>query len=182
MLKIEIPDTEAFNPETNEFLVVKGKSIALEHSLVSVSKWESKWHVPYLSDKPKTTEQLYDYIRCMTLTQNVDPHVYMCIPRSEMERINAYIENKMTATWFSSDKNKKKSRSGEVITSEVIYYWMISLGIPMECQKWHLNRLLTLIRVCEEKNAPKEKMSKRDILARNKALNAARRAKHNTRG
>ena len=181
MLTIEVPDTEAFDPKTNEFITVKGQRLVLEHSLVSISKWESKWHVPYLNETTKTAEQVYDYIKCMTLTQNVDPKVYLCIPEKEMQRINDYIEDKMTATWFKEDE-KKKPPSREIITSEIIYYWMVALSIPMECQKWHLNRLLTLIRVCEEKNKPHEKMSKRDLMARNKALNAARRKKHGTRG
>jgi len=182
MLKIEVPDTEAFDPRTNEFIVVKGKSLTLEHSLVSISKWESKWHKPYLGEEPKTTEEVYDYIRCMTLTQNVEPHTFMCIPASEMSKINDYIQDPMTATWFKGDQEKRKPRSREVITSEIIYYWMVAFNIPMECQKWHLNRLLTLIRVCEEKNKTPEKMSKRDLMARNKALNAARRKRLNSRG
>lgn len=181
MLKIKIPATEAFDPKINEFITVKDQEISLEHSLVSISKWESKWHIPYLSDKQKTTEQVYDYIRCMTLTQNVDPAVYLCIPNDELLRIDEYIQNKMTATWFNENE-KKRPFGREIITSEIIYYWMISLNIPMECQKWHLNRLLTLIRVCGEKNKPKEKMSKRDVMARNRALNAARRKQYNTRG
>ena len=126
MLKITIPDTEAFDPKTNEFITVKGQTIALEHSLVSISKWESKWHIPYLMEKNKTTEQVYDYIRCMTLTQHVDPKVYMCIPPEELKRINDYISDSMTATWFSEDKKKKGGPFGEVITSEIIYYWMVA--------------------------------------------------------
>lgn len=181
MLEITIPETEILDSRTNEFISVKEQTISLEHSLVSISKWESKWHIPYLSDKPKTDEQVFDYIRCMTLTKNVDDIVYRIIPRSELIKINNYIEDKMTATWFS-EKELKKQFGREIITSEIIYYWMITLNIPMECQKWHLNRLITLIRVCGEKNKPKEKMNRRDILARNKALNAARRKQHNTKG
>ena len=182
MLKITIPETEAFDPKTNEFIKVKGQTIALEHSLVSISKWESKWHIPYLTNDVKTTEQTFDYIRCMTLTQNVDPNVYMCIPQSEIKKINEYVADSRTATWFSEDKKKKGGPFGEVITSEIIYYWMVALNIPFECQKWHINRLITLIRVCEEKNKPKEKMSKQDIMARNRALNEARKKQFNTKG
>lgn len=183
MLKIYIPETEGFDPQKSEFVQIKAQTISLEHSLVSLSKWESKWHIPYLSSE-KTTEQVYDYIKCMTLTQNVKPEVYFCIPKNELIRINDYIDDPMTATWFK-ENGKPKRRGpigGEVITSEIIYYWMISLNIPMECQKWHLNRLLTLIRVCGEKNKPQDKMSKKDIMARNKALNEARRKQYKTRG
>lgn len=183
MLKIDIPETDGFDPNRNEFVTIKGQSLTLEHSLVSISKWESKWHIPYLSPKQKTTEQVYDYIKCMTLTQNVNPDVYFCIPQTEMAKINEYIEDKMTATWFSEEEEtKKKTPFGEVITSEIIYYWMISLGIPMECQKWHLNRLLTLIRVCGEKNKPAQKRSKKEIMDRNRKLNEARRKQHRTKG
>ena len=183
MLKIDIPETEGFDPKNSEFIKIKAQSITLEHSLVSISKWESKWHVPYLSTE-KTTEQIYDYIRCMTLTQNVKPEVYFCIPKTELVRINDYIEDKMTATWFSEKdgQNRRGPLGRDIVTSEIIYYWMITLNIPMECQKWHLNRLLTLIRVCGEKNKPQDKMSKKDIMARNRALNEARRKQYKTRG
>lgn len=181
MLKITIPKTEAFDEKTNEFIYTKEQTIALEHSLVSISKWESKWHKPYLSKTPKTYEEALDYIRCMTLTQNVDPNVYYCIPKEEFARINEYIKDPMTATWFSEDEGGR-GRQGRIITSELLYYWMTAYQIPFECQKWHLNRLLTLIRVCDEENKPRKKMNKNQILARNAKLNKARRAALHTRG
>lgn len=182
MLIITVPDAEVFDPENNEFHKIKGQTIALEHSLVSISKWESKWHKPFLYNKnSKTTEELIDYIRCMTLTQNVNPILYMALTSENMDAITKYINDPMTATWFTEDKSKK-SVGQEVVTSEIIYYWMIALNVPFECQKWHINRLLTLIRVCNEKNAPKKKMSKRDILNRNRALNAARRKAAGSKG
>lgn len=183
MLKITIPSSEAFDQSKNEFIYTKEQTIALEHSLVSISKWESKWHKPYLSKEPKTAEETIDYIRCMTLTQNVDPSVYYCIPEEEQERILKYIEDPMTATWFSGDEEKNKGgRGGRVVTSELVYYWMIACGIPFECQKWHINRLITLIRVCDEENKPQKKMPMNKLLARNSKLNKARRAALHTKG
>ena len=116
----------------------------------------------------------------MTITQNVDPEVYNCLRNSDIDKVNSYIQAPMTATTFMEDKSGKGNR--EIITSELIYYWMIALNIPFECQKWHLNRLLTLIRVCNIKNTPPKKRSKRDIMNQNAALNAARRRKFNTSG
>lgn len=180
MLKITIPSMEIYDPEENLFINTKEQTLSLEHSLVSISKWESKWRKPFLSKDSKTIEELKDYVRCMTLTQNVDPDLYKFIPESVIRTVLDYIDEPMTATWFRDDKSKPKSR--EVITSEIIYYWMIAQGIPFECQKWHLNRLLTLIRVCSEKNAPQKKMGKKELLSRNKALNAARRKAHKSKG
>ena len=133
----------------------------------------------FLSKEEKTLEQTLDYIRCMTITQNVNPMVYEQLSEDNIEQINKYINTSMTATTFNNLDNKP---SREIITSELIYYWMIALNVPMECQKWHLNRLLTLIRVCNAKNAPPKKMSARDIMSRNSALNATRRKKYNTKG
>ena len=180
MLKLTIPCVEIYDPEENLFINTKEQTIAVEHSLVSISKWESKWKKPFLSKAPKTIEELRDYVRCMTLTQNVDPDLYKFLPESVLDAVLKYIDDPMTATWFTEDKSKPKSR--EVITSEIIYYWMIAQGIPFECQKWHLNRLLTLIRVCSEKNAPTKKMGKKDLMSRNRALNAARRKAHHSKG
>lgn len=185
MLQITIPATvtEEFDEELNEFIykpALKEQTLQLEHSLVSLSKWESKWCKPFLYSKNKTDEEILDYVKCMTITQNVNPEVYTRLSSQNVEAINNYIDAPMTATTFSSDKNGKKNR--EIITAELIYYWMIALNIPFECQKWHLNRLLTLIRVCNIKNAPPKKMSKRDIMNRNAALNAARRKQLNSKG
>ena len=180
MLKITIPSREMFNEKTQEFFHVHEYTIQLEHSLVSVSKWESKWNKPFLDKKEKTREETIDYIKCMTLTQNVDPNTYNLLTKENIIEINKYISSPMTATTFHEDPNKKGS--GEIITSEIIYYWMISLNIPFECQKWHLNRLLTLIKVCSIKQQPPKKMSKRDVMSRNAALNAARRKQLNSKG
>lgn len=172
MLKITIPETENWDEVNECFVYSKEQVLSLEHSLVSVYKWESKWHKPFLETK-LTTEEMVDYIRCMTLTQNVDPNAFYNIDQECIKKINDYIHDPMTATWFSEKPNNKGSR--QIVTAEIIYYWMISLQIPMECQKWHLNKLITLIRVCNEKNSPPKKMSKREIMERNKSLNEARR-------
>lgn len=179
MLQITIPDTEYWDERAQEFINAKGKTLQLEHSLVSISKWESKWCTPFLSKEDKTAEQTIDYVRCMTITQNVNPEIYNRLTNENFRQINDYIDLPMTATTFRKD-NRRGSR--EIITSELIYYWMIVHNIPMECQKWHLNRLLTLIRVCNIKSQPDKKRNKRDIMSENAALNAARRKKLNTRG
>ena len=182
MFLVEYPNLEFYNEETQRFVYTEGASFQIEHSLISLSKWESKWHKPFLDNKEKTREELLDYIRCMTLTKNVAPSTYQNIPDYVLRDINSYIEDPMTATWFSKDTRKNKLRSHEVITAEIIYYWMVSYNIPFECQKWHLNRLLTLIRVCSIKNAPDKKMSRKDIFRNNARLNAARRKALNSRG
>ena len=173
MLTLKIPDKRLWDETNEEFLYVKGAIINLEHSLVSISKWEMKWKKPFLGTQRNRAETI-DYIRCMTISQNIDPEIYKYIDNASIAIVNEYINDSMTATWFSK-KNEPKGGRAQVITNEIIYYWMIQLGIPFECQKWHLNRLLTLIRVCEQKNAPKKKMSKKDIYRQNAALNAQRR-------
>ena len=180
MLQITIPAVENWDQVNETFIQRPEKTIQLEHSLVSVAKWEAKWKKPFFGKEEKTNEQAIDYIRCMTLTKNVDPDIYLGLTRENVEAIKVYIDDTHTATWFAEDKNAKKSHG--IITAEIIYYWMIALQIPIEFQKWHLNRLLTLIRVCNEKNKPPKKMSKREILSRNSQLNAARRAKLGSMG
>lgn len=180
MLEITIPATEMWDERNEEFITTKEQTLRLEHSLVSLSKWESKWCKPFLSKTNKTDEEIIDYVKCMTLTQNVHDEVYRCLTDDNIRKIYEYIDAPMTATWFHEEKTKGISR--EQTTSELIYYWMIALNIPFECQKWHLNRLLTLIRVCNIKNQSPKKMSKRDIMSRNAALNAARRNQLNTKG
>ena len=179
MLTVKIPKGEQYDPVNNLFIETKEQTLVLEHSLVSVSKWEAKWQKPFISKEDKTSEEIIDYIKCMTLTQNVNDYVYNLVDNGIIEEVYKYIDAPMTATTFSKD-NSQPSR--EIITSELIYYWMISLNIPVEFQKWHLNRLLTLIKVCSIKNAPAKKMSKREIMSRNKALNASRRKALNSKG
>lgn len=180
MLQITVPGQESWNEATNEFINTKDVTLTLEHSLVSLSKWESKWCKPFLTKENKTIEETIDYIKCMTLTQNVPSDVYSRLTPQNIKQINEYIENPHTATTIHS--NQKGSRNSEIITSELIYYWMTALQIPWESQKWHLNRLLTLIQVCNIKNAPPKKMSQRELMSRNAALNAARRQRLHSRG
>ena len=177
MLTIIIPETELYDEIQNEFKYVKEQKLVLEHSLVSLSKWESKWHKPFLSKDPKTREETIDYIRCMTVN-SVDPIVYQCVSSDNIQEINKYIEDPMTATTIKSQTKGKQ----EIITAEIIYYWMVALQIPFECQKWHLNKLLTLINVVNIKNKPPKKMSKKDVMSRNASLNAARRKALHTKG
>ena len=182
MLRIIIPGTGERWDERNQVFLPPSKPVILqlEHSLVSVSRWESKWHFAFLSKREKTQEQIIDYIRCMTLNRDVDPDIYYNLTSENFAAIDAYIENPMTATHFADEKIR--GRSLDTVTSELIYYWMISLGIPFECQKWHLNRLFALIKVCSIKNTPPKKMSKTEIARRQAELNAARRKKYNTKG
>lgn len=180
MLRITIPANEIYDEANDMFVGVDECTLELEHNLVAISKWESKWHKAFLTNKEKTTEETIDYIKCMTLTKDVDPAVYNFLTRENVEEINAYIGNPMTATTFS--KEQKGKNSNEVITSELVYYWMIALNIPVEFENWHINRLLTLVRVCNIKNQPPKKMSRSELTSRNAALNAARRQQLNTKG
>lgn len=181
MLTIKVAvGQESFNEETGEFIEAESCVLQLEHSLVSISKWESKWNKPFLSNPNMTEEETLDYIQCMTLTENIDPIIFNLLDRENVEQIKNYISAPMTATTFSNNKAGKGGH--EIITSDLIYYWMIALTIPFECQYWHLNRLLTLIRVCNIKNQPPKKMGKRELMNRNAALNAQRRAQLNTTG
>lgn len=171
---------EEWDEEKQEFVDPITQTLQLEHSLVSISKWESKWCKPFLSGKEMPTEEVLDYIKCMNLTPNVDPDVYNYLTKTHVDQVVAYIEAPMTATTINDSDNKKGGR--EIITSEVIYYWMVALQIPFECQYWHLNRLITLVKVCNIKNQPPKKSNRNDTMRRNAAINAARRKKLNSRG
>lgn len=179
MLEITIPGIEFYDENTNEFIYYDDERVQLEHSLVSISKWEANWCKPFLSNKDKTGEEIIDYIKCMTLTEGVADDVYKRLTEDNLTKINEYIGRPMTATTFPPEPN---SGGREIVTSEIIYYWMVSFNIPFECQNWHINRLLTLVRVCKIKNDPPKKMSRNEILSRNKALNEARKKQLNTRG
>lgn len=187
MIQITIPANvtdELWDEEKQCFVYPESKkeqTLQLEHSLVSLSKWESKWCKPFFSKKEKSYDETIDYIKCMTLTKNVDPDVYFRLTNENVCQIQEYINAPMTATSFYDDPNGNKG-GRETITSELIYYWMIALNIPFECQKWHINRLMTLIRVCQIKNTPPKKRSRQEIMSRNAALNAARRKQLNTKG
>ena len=180
MLEIIVPETELWDEARQEFIYIDRTTLKLEHSLVSLSKWESKWQKPFLVKDPKTNEEMFDYIRCMCLNKAVDPKIFNALTPDNINAINKYINNLMTAT--TVNKDKKNGINREIVTSELIYYWMIALNIPFECPKWHLNRLLTLIEVCNVKNAPPKKYSKRELMSRNAALNKARRQKYNSKG
>lgn len=179
MYKIIVPDREFYDEEKNEFFTKKGGSFTIEHSLISISKWESKWEIPFLHQKEKTREQLIDYIKCMTLTQNVPDYIYSMLTQENFKEISNYINSNKTATTIKHSDHK---RNTQIITSEIIYYCMVALNIPFECQKWHLNRLLMLIQVCNEKNKPSKNMDRRSLNKRNSAKNAARRARSGSRG
>lgn len=179
MLDLVIPGRELYDPNTEEFIQTKAKTLKLEHSLIAVSKWESKWNKPFLSREAKTFEESLDYIKYMTITQNVDDNTYLGLTRELIAEVNNYIDSPMSATTFSDTKSY---RNREVITSEVIYYQMIAFNIPFECQKWHLNRLTNLIKICSIKNSPPKKVSKKQILSRNAELNAKRKQELGTRG
>lgn len=180
MLEITIPGQEFYDEEKSEFITSKSYILQLEHSLVSLSKWEAKWEKPFLAKDEKTNEQVVDYIRFMTITQNVKPEIYDNLPFSIFQEIENYIKASMTATWFNEREQQKFNK--EIVTSEIIYYWMIANNIPFECQKWHLNRLMTLIRVCSLKNAPQKKMSRKEMLANRRKINDQRRAISGSKG
>jgi hypothetical protein len=180
VLVLDIPETEAWNEETEEFVKIKPARLALKHSLISISKWEAKWHIPFF-ETDKNYEQIISYIQCMTLNSDIDEDsiVYKQLTRQNIDEIKAYLEDPMTATTI---KETGGGRNNQKITSELIYCWMIQFNIPHEFEKWHISRLITLIRVCSEENKPKKKMTRNEIMAQNKAINAARRARLHTKG
>jgi hypothetical protein len=180
MLRITIPDTELFDEVTQSFSIVEGSVLELEHSLISLSKWESEFQVPFLGPAQKTTKQVLDYIKAMILTPEFPPDVISRLSPTNLTQINEYIESKQSATTFGS--MPKQNGRPEIITSELIYYWMVAFNIPFECETWHLNRLFSLIRICNVKNSKPTKMSKNQLAQRNRDLNAQRRAQLNSTG
>lgn len=179
MLVIDVPINEGFDEKKKEFVVTESFRIEMEHSLASLSKWESFFEKPFLGKDEKTLEETMWYVKAMTLTPDVPPEVYYKLTTENFEVINAYIRADMTATTFN-ETNQKQSR--EIITAELVYYWMVSLNIWIECENWHLNRLLALIKVCNLKNAPAKKMSRSEMLAQRRALNNQRRSSTGSRG
>lgn len=179
MLEILVPKSELFDEGRNEFVTIPSEVVVLEHSLVSLSKWEAKWEKPFLGPGEKTTEETLDYVRSMITSDQLSPESFERLIQTSLKEINSYIDAKMTATTFSETPSP---RSREIITSELIYYWMIALNVPFECQHWHLNRLLVLIKICNTKNAPPKKMNRKELAARNHALNQQRKAQLKTRG
>jgi len=178
MLRITVPEQELYDERTEEFLYFKGGTLLLEHSLLSISKWEAIWKKPYINTK-KTAEEALDYVRCMTINSNVNPLIYRCLTKENVKEINEYVDDVKTATTFNDSGGPQR----EVVTSEIIYYWMIAQNVPIEFEKWHFSRLITLLKVCAIKNNPnKKKMSASEIAARNRELNRARRKKYNTKG
>ncbi|QBZ73577.1 hypothetical protein SEA_ROSAASANTEWAA_13 [Streptomyces phage RosaAsantewaa] len=180
MLVITVEWGDGYDETKQEFVTTESFTLEMEHSLVSVSKWESKFEKPFLGKEAKTSEELLWYIEAMTLTPKVPLEVYSKLSEANVAEIDAYIQAKMTATTFNERGPKKPNN--EIVTSEIIYHWMIALNIPFECQYWHLNRLLTLVRVCNLKNQPPKKMGKREMLAQRQALNAQRRQQLGTSG
>jgi hypothetical protein len=179
VLQLKILAAESFDEATSKFVSPVEAVLELEHSLVSLSAWESKWKIPFLGDKPKTNEQVLDYVIMMFSGTEFSEDLLGKLSDENIKEINDYINDKMTATWFREEKHQD---SGEIVTAELIYYWMIALGVPFECQHWHLNRLLTLIKVCNIKNAPKKKLSRAEAIQQQRDLNAQRRRELNTKG
>ena len=187
MITVRVPKGKSYDSKHNLFYTVdKDITIQLEHSLISLQKWESRWHKPFLSTSEKTIEETIDYIRCMCLTSNVPEDVFYCIPEAEMNRISLYIDDPMTATRFREPNSSANgsSKKKEIVTAEIIYYWMISYNIPSEYRKWNLNQLLTLIRVLNIKNdtSPKKKRSRSAILNDFKSINEENKKKFGTKG
>lgn len=179
MLELIIDGQEYWNEEQERFIYGKPVTLKLEHSLLSLSNWEQKWCKPFLSSIGKqgelTPEQVFDYIKCMTIN-TVDDEVYSRLTNENIKEIMSYIESPRSALKYRSENSRKGNIQGKLMTNETIYYWMICFGIPFSCEKWHLNHLLSLISWCSEEEKPKKKMSRRDLWAQNSALNAARKA------
>lgn len=180
MLKIIIEEDELFNETTSTFEKVERTEFDLEHSLISLSKWESKYQKPFLSSDSKTAEEIFNYIQCMVVSSHLDLDVLYRISQKDIVRIQEYIDSSQSATTFGA---MPKSRGpSEIITSELIYYWMVAFNIPFDCEYWHLNRLFALVRICNIKNSPPEELSRNELAQRNQALNAKRRAELGTTG
>ena len=180
MLKIVVPGTEYFNEEDETFETVGDFDLELEHSLISLSKWESKYQKPFLVRSEKTPEEIMGYVEAMIISPIYPPDIFVRLSKDNVRQINDYIESKESATTFGLMPERKGP--GEVITSELIYYWMVAFNIPFECESWHLNRLFSLIRICNIKNSKPRKMSRHEISSRNRELNAIRRAQYGTSG
>lgn len=180
MLRLEVAKAEFYNEITEEFEYIEPTILEIEHSLISISKWEARWHKPFLSTEEKTVEQINHYLRCMTINRNISEEVYKALTPQHYKAIQDYMSDPMTATVIK-DGSKSKGNA-ETLTSELIYYYMFAHNIPLECERWHINRLLTLIRVCNIKSAPPKKKPEREVLRDQAALNAARRKQLNTKG
>ena len=184
MLVVHIPKREWFDEIKEEFVYTDEATLKLEHSLISIQKWEAKYKKPFVSDKPHTQEEMLDYIRFMTLNKDVKDDAYNNLTNKNREQINEYINDPMTATWFndSNANNQKRGPNGQAITAEKVYYWMTALQIPFECEKWHFNQLMTLIKVCSYESQPKKKMSRKDIYSQNRSLNEQRKKAMHSKG
>lgn len=180
MLEIKTDPVELWDERIEEFVYIKGRTLFLEHSLISISKWESKWNKPFLSKEEKTKEEMIDYIKCMAINKNVNNNVFAYLSTENINKVKEYIDDPMTASTVKEEKNGTVSR--EQITSELIYYWMVEFNIPSEYQKWHLNRLLMLIKICNAKSKTPKKRSQRDLYNHHAAINAANRKKYNSKG
>lgn len=180
MLELLIPSgQELFDEENNRFLYSEEKVLRLEHSLASLSKWEAIHEKPFLGDKEKTPDEIVSYIKCMAVDNNLDDETLNFFTKEHFDTIQAYINRKHSATWFSETRERGSS---EAVTAELIYYWMSALQIPFECENWNLNKLFNLIKIAGIKNAPEKKMSKSQLAQRNRELNAQRRAALGTSG
>jgi len=179
MLKITVPGDENFNDETQEFESTGDFELELEHSLISLSKWESKHKKPFLEKTSKTPEEILDYIKAMIVTPLYPDDIFIHLSQENINQINDYIESAESATTFGMMPEQGK---GETITSELIYYWMVAFTIPFEVETWHLNRLFALIRICSIKNSKPKKMSRHELAMRNRELNAKRREQLGTSG
>ena len=180
MLRITIPDREMFDEQKQVFFTEPGGVLCLEHSLAAISKWEAEYKKPFFGKEEKTIPETLAYIRCMDLDPDTDPSLYRRLGRKELDAIRSYISDKQTATWFY--EKPKNGPSREIVTSELVYYWMIALGVPFECQYWHFNRLQTIIRICIVKQEKPQKLGRSELASRNAALNAVRRAKLGSMG
>lgn len=180
MLELQVNAVEFYDEANGEFVTIEPQTLHLEHSLYAIAKWESKWKIAFLADDKrhkKTPEQMLDYIRCMILDDNVDPLVLQALTKAQQNEIAEYMNDSMTATWFNDKllKQGKTPGNNEIVTSELVYYWMAAAQIPFETQYWHFNRLMTLLKVASIKSQPSKKMSKQDVLRQNHMANKARR-------
>lgn len=183
MLTLRLEKNEFYDEANKKFVYTPEITLVLEHSLLAVSKWESKYQIPFLSgaQENRSQDQILYYIESMIVKPEDPGNAIGYLTAKEISKVNRYIESKESATTFGEMPTTSQGR-GETITSELIYYWMVAFNIPFECERWNLNRLFALIKICNIKNSPKKKMPKHSIAARNRELNQARRAQYNTSG
>lgn len=186
-LKIKFPKTEYFDENSQRFITLEPIELRFEHSLYAISKWESVIKKPFFPSNKgdtMTNEELLFYIQCMIMDESFEPKELLYrLDEETITKLKDYISDNMTATWFNDSRkvNIVGKPHKEAVTSEMIYYYMFSLGIPIYCEHWPITRLTTLIRIFAVKNDNKP-MSRREEAVSRTELNRLRREALHSKG